>query len=307
MNSNKTIFTLLLVIAVLGAAFALQQWLALRGGQENKVYFEHIEGFSKETISEIALAKGDQTLQVRKENEQWKSDQVFIDAVIINDLLENMLNPEEVLLISQNTQQHMSYEVTAETSTVVTLKNPSGEKKIYIGLPESGNYYVRIDGTNEVWGIEELPSQVADLSLAQWLDKKLLAVDEQNITTLVIDKSGNLITLQQRDNTWFIDGGEQPLDKTSFSELLMQLESLVATGVIEDEQLADFPAKPTLKLTVNAQGTTPTTIELFTGKDAIMAKVVDRPGNFEISQSTFDDLNVNRNDILFAPSPTQSQ
>jgi hypothetical protein len=307
MNSNKTILTLLLVIVVLGAAFALQQWLAQRGGQENSMYFESIEGFAKENISEITLAKGDQALQARKENEQWKSDQAFIDATLMQSLLENLLNPEDMLLISQNTQQHASYEVTAENATIAMLKNPSGEKKFYIGSPESGNYYVRIDGTDEVWGVEEMPSQVFDVTLAQWLDKKLLAVDEQNITTLVIDKSGNLITLQQRDNSWFVDGGEQPLDKTSFSDLLMQLESLVATGMIADEQLGDFPTNPSLKLIVNTQGATPTTIELFTGKDTIMAKVVDRPGNFEISQSTFDDLNLNRSDLLFAPSPTPSQ
>jgi hypothetical protein len=307
MNSNKTIFTLLLIIIILGAAFGLQQWQAMRGGKETQIFQEQVQAFSKENIEQITLTRGDQVLAIRKENEQWRSDQALIDALTITTLVDNITAPNEVLLISQNADQHPAYEVTTEKATTISFATASEEKKILVGTPASGNYYVRFDGSNDVWGVDAMTDKITDITLSEWLDKQLLAIDEQNIATLVVDKSGNQLTLQQRDNTWYLDGGEQPLDKASFSDLLMQLESMVAIGVIDDEQLADFPSKPAVKLTVNVQGASPATLELFTGKDAIMAKVADRPGNFEISQSAFDDLNLSRSDISFAPTPTPSQ
>ncbi len=307
MNSNKTIVALLLVIAVLSGVFFLQQRFASGDDQDNQAYLEQIQGYTKENITEIKLSRGDQSLAAKKEVEQWRSEQSLLDAAIITSLVEQITSPEEIILISQNGDQHATYEVTEEKATVVSLINPTGEKKILVGAPASGNYYLRIDGSNEVWGVQSMTDKISDLSLSQWLDKRLLAVDEESINTLVFEKNGSSFTLQQRDKNWFIDGGEQELDKTTFSELLMQLESLVAVGVIDDAQLPDFPQKPALKLTVNAQGTTPVSIELFTGKDSILAQMGNRPGNFEISQSTFDDLNLNQNEIKFAPTPTQAQ
>lgn len=307
MNSNKTILALLLVIGVLAGVFTLQRWSATRSGQEGQIYLKQLEPLSKEAIAEIKLQKGDQSLAFKKEADRWSSGEALGDAAILNALVTDLLSPDDLTLISQNSEQHASYEVTDETATVVSLANSGGEKKIYVGAPTSGNYYVRVDGASDVWGMPSMVDQISDLTLASWLDKKLLAVDEAHINTIVIEKNGSLITLQQRDKNWFIDGGEQLLDKTTFSDLLMQLESLVALGVIDDTTLSEFPAKPTVKVTVNAQGATPTTIELYTGKDTIMAKLSDRAGNFEISQSTFDDLNLNRSELGFAPTPTQAQ
>ena len=307
MNSNKTIVALLLVIVVLSGVFFLQQRFASGDDQDNQAYLEQVQGYTKENITEIKITRGDQSLAAKKEAEQWRSEQSLLDAAIITSLVEQITSPEEVILISQNGDQHAAYEVTAEKATVVSLINPTGEKKILVGAPASGNYYLRIDGSNEVWGVQSMTDKISDLSLSQWLDKRLLTVDEESINTLVFEKNGSSFTLQQRDKNWFIDGGEQVLNKTTFSDLLMQLESLVAVGVIDDGLLSDFPQKPALKLTVNAQGTTPISIELFTGKDSILAKMGNRPGNFEISQSTFDDLNLNQNEIKFAPTPTQAQ
>lgn len=307
MNTNKTIIVLLLVIAVLGGMLALQQWLASGDDKDNQAYLKQIQGYSKENITEITLTRGDQSLAAKKQAEQWRSEQSVLDVASITSLVEQITSPEEVMLISQNSDQHTTYEVTADKATVVSLVNPSGEKKILVGAPASGNYYLRIDGSNEVWGVQSMTDKISDVSLAQWLDKRLLSVDEEAINTLVFEKNGDTITLQQRDKSWFIDGGEQALNRMTFSDMLMQLESLVAVGVIDDKQLPDFPQKPALKLTINAQGTTPASIEFFTGKDSILAKMGDRSGNFEISQSTYDDLNLNRSEIKFAPSPTQAQ
>lgn len=307
MNSNKIIFALLLIFAVLSGAFFLQQRFTSGNDRELQTYLEQFQGYTKESITEIKLTRGDQSLTAKNEAEQWRSEQSLLDTAIITSLVDQITSPEEIILISQNSDQHANYEVTAEKATVVSLVSPTGEKKVLIGAPASGNYYIRIDGSNEVWGVQSMTDKISNLSLSQWLEKSLLTVDEERINTFVLEKSGNSFTLQQRDKNWFIDGGEQALDKTTLSDLLMQLESLVALGVLDDARLSDFPQKPALKLTINAQGTTPVSIEFFTGKDSILAKMSDRPGNFEISQSTFDDLNLNRNEIKFAPSPTQAQ
>lgn len=307
MNSNKTILALLLVIGVLAGVFVLQQWLVTRNGQEGQIYVKQLEHINKDNVTEIKLQKRGQSLVFKKEADRWTSGEALGDAVVLNALVADLLSPDDLTLISQNSEQHVTYEVTDETATVVSLVSSSGEKKIYVGAPASGNYYLRIDGSNEVWGVQSMTDKISDVSLAQWLDKRLLSVDEEAINTLVFEKSGNTITLQQRDKNWFIDGGEQQLDKATFSDLLMQLESLVAVGIIDDATLSEFPANPAVKVTVNAQGVTPITIELYTGKDTIMAKLSDRVGNFEISQSTFDDLNLNRSELGFAPTPTQAQ
>lgn len=307
MNTNKIIVVLLLVIGVLGGALALQQWLQGQGNQDHELYAQNFTGITQDALSDITLSKGTETLAFKKENNQWKSDQAVIDAQLISALTKSILDPDEVILISQNSEQHGTYAVTDGQAIIVLLTTDNGEKKVYLGSPSSGNKYLRIDGSTDVWGVASLPSQISEINLEDWLDKQLVALDKDQLAALEFTANGRQFSLGRRDDNWYLDNDPRPVDTTSISDVLLQLESLVAVGTISEDALKDFPTTPALKISITPQADSPKTLELFTGKEAIMAKLSDRSGNFEISQSVFDDLNIKREQITFATQPTPAE
>jgi hypothetical protein len=97
----------------------------------------------------------------------------------------------------------------------------------------------------------------------------LPGINKKDITKLQIEKSGSVIDLNKRDNTWYIDPKEYPADTTLVNSMLDVIETLTLTAMVsESKNYVRYDLDERKKIHVKAWAGTTLLREFDIGKTA---------------------------------------
>ncbi len=186
------------------------------------------------------------SFEIFRDNGIWKVKQENIVSTSRKMEVENIMN--EILsikpqnLVSKNKEKWIDFEVTDSTGTRIriqdgkgkdmadlivgrfTFKQVENQPGMYGRNNIQGTSYVRVNGENEVYGIDGFLSLSFNRSFNDWRDNTLSEFSENDVTNIrFIYPADSGYVLSLRDSKWFLDNN--PADSANVASYLSSLSN----------------------------------------------------------------------------------
>ena len=199
--------------------------------KERATLKERIVDFDTTEVAKIILTPKnsiDKPYEFKRENGKWKVMQGNIISLSRQSEVENILN--EILsikpqnLVSKSKAKWSDFEVTDSTGTRIQIINKKGKpladliigrftyKQVQNQLSMygrnniQGTSYVRINGEDEVFGVEGFLSLSFNRSFNDWRDNTFVTFTTNDVTNLrYLYPADSSYNLSLRDSKWYIE------------------------------------------------------------------------------------------------------
>lgn len=188
-----------------------------------------------EDILGISMERGGQVaFSCKKSGEEWKLIAPIEGSVNISNLgpmVESALGASISEFIEENPSDLDKYGLKNPAYTIELDINKAGKAKLLLGKEEkeSGNYYAKLEGSNEVFTVASSSFNFLDRPLKDIIDVFAYIVNIKDVSNVVVDMDGqttNLVietneddkdkdkfTVNGKDATMKDEEGEQPFRK----------------------------------------------------------------------------------------------
>lgn len=306
MRRNKTILILLVILLALTGVFVLRSSVQLTPSDQ-ELYKEQLGSVEMDGVSEMRLQQGEEALTLTKEGDgRWSSDGYLVDPNKVLDLLQAVISPNDVTIISESTESHERLGIDEAQATVAVLQTTADEHELWLTAADRQGLYVRYPGEERVFLVEEAPLQATSLVLEDWIDTDIVRIPRSHIATLTLTSNEEAFSLEQRDGSWFMAGEDRALDTSSFGSLLSSLAAFTSQGLVDEEDTYE----DTAYLTIEVQPLEGDVVELafYRGEEAVKVEHNRRKGAFALSEGAAENLEISRNDLAYmAGEETASQ
>lgn len=298
MQRNKTIRNLLIVLLLLVAVLVGKDYLP-QESTEKDAFVESISDVKSQDVSALTVSEGGEGLSLVKEGANWKVGRYAADMEQINNMLEAILEPVSVELVSETDQRHEALSV-AENATTLRISTTDNELLVYVGATTISGRYVRLEGQDLVYLVNGLNVSMFSTDMADWVDKTIISVDEKAVSRITITQPLGTIILEQREGEWYEEGSDVVLDRTGFSAMLNTLNSFVTQGLFdnESEDKSLYTQKVEVGVVIERNGLDPVELSFFRGEDDALVTSSEREGQYVISSSLMDNFSVSADDLV---------
>jgi len=184
--------------------------------------------------------------EIFKENDNWKVKQDKIVSASrkmeVENIMSEILSIKPQNLVSKNKSKWFDYEVTDSTGTRIrildgkgkdmsdliigrfTYKQAGNQLSMYGRSNIQGTSYVRINGEEEVYGVDGFLSLSFNRSFNDWRDNTLVEFSKNDITNIRYTyPADSSFSLSHRDSKWFLDN--MPADSANVESFLTSLST----------------------------------------------------------------------------------
>ena len=235
-------------------AVAVAVWFVmalLRGGSgsvgasgELATFFDGVDRISVESV---ALTRGEDAVTLERSGTSWSANGFPADLGAVSRLLDALDDAEVGELIATNPSNHERMGVSQDSAISATFGTTDGTRTLLVGknAAQFGTAYVRLPDTNEVYLLDgDLKPQLT-LSLDQWRDRTMVAIDTAAVVRIVVERTGDAFALVRGDSAWPFDGGAEAIPST-VGGVLAELANMMATGFLEEaDSLTGYPLATT--------------------------------------------------------------
>jgi hypothetical protein len=304
MKSNSLIAYLLIVILVLAAVWAFKTYQP-QTDSDSAMYANKWQKLTVDQVKAITVKSGQEELALTKDGLSWKAGEYPADNTMVNDLLQNLLQPAKLTVVAITGARHGELGVASE-SAVLVIGTDKPNRSVRLGNNGTGGRYVRFDDTDTVYLVPNLPALADSLDLNNWIDKTLLRISEDKITKLTVEGNKSKVTLVRQNGDWTKEGDSQLLDSSPFTPLTQALASLTTRGLVKKELEKEYAAKPNLTITVEQTDGTPVTLKFYPGNNDALAESSERAGRYVVPTTMVDSLTIDPAALkpLSSPTPT---
>lgn len=223
----KTLTILTIILALLIALWGLNELKLLPSNSE----WDKALSLKKDSIQTIKIQKGDTSVELKKNGTNWQLEGKAVDVSKVTSLLNVLYPTTSPNIISQTESRHDSLNLTNEKATIISLND---SKKVLVGTYAYPGSYVRLDGNNNIFLLNNLDTTTISTEKKDWLDTKITAVLPTNVTNIETSFNKKTRIFKKDGSDW--KEGEDKKDTAKINSLLAFFESLNATSVLlEDE------------------------------------------------------------------------
>lgn len=303
MRNNKTILILAIVLFVfIGAKLALT-WFSSRNS-ENDTYKSWWGKITPDSIVSLSIDKDNQKVTLEKQtNKNWKVNGDY-PAVTddISNWLTKLITPSTTEIVAESVTQYERLGIATNSATLTLKTSNNQEKHITIGAATMEGRYIKLESQDPIYLIKDLPSSLDSSQLSDWIDKTIAKVDQNSIKkitwgTLVKNKVQDF-SIEKKDSDW-IDKSGKKLDTANINPMLMDLQSLIVTGLLNEPQLKDIPIDPTFTVTIDRNGQDQLKLNFYETKTIKAITVSDLKGTYILSDSIYQTFNLKQSDFKF--------
>jgi len=214
--------------------------------KENKLKEELSRRFfriNKAQIEFLRIQNFNGTFNIAKKNNNWLITlplRLPADPEVIDGLLTIITNSNILKIISTDIQKRPDFNLDRPTA-VLNIGYGGNIDELSIGNqnPSKTGYYAFVKGTNAIFLVDEKTAKISSLGLYDLREKSLFSFVPEIITSIIITKKDNPVSLRKEVNTWYVGS---PLDgKADAEEILAFLDELLHQRAIEfyDNQIPD--------------------------------------------------------------------
>jgi hypothetical protein len=157
-------------------------------------------------------------------------------------------------------------------------------------------------GNDKVYLLEGIPATLDSTEIKDWVNKTLTKWEQKDIQKLTVERGKAKSTLTQADGKWFVEGKSEEIDTTPLSSMLMNIQSLVTTGLAEDQKMTG--KVPEVKIVVTTKdGDTLLSFSPFNDQEYIVTSSA-REGKYLIAKSAVETIKIDPTTLQPKPSPT---
>jgi hypothetical protein len=233
------IFTALLVIVIL-----VELADSRKGGRtfrEDLVEVEAGEVTSMEIFPKVA---GGEMIKLTRQDEMWfaesEGNRYNADGAMVGSMISelNRVQPESVVATEESRWEQ--YEVTDSLGTRIKLYN--GQEvladliigKFSFSQPRKMTSYVRINGEDEVYGVDGMLGMSFNRNLNSFRDRTVISSSVADWSKLTFSyPADSSFVLQKAGDGWMVDG--QPADSVAVEEYFSSLGNLSNGQFAEEE------------------------------------------------------------------------
>jgi len=216
--------------------------------------------FSPDKVTTITIIGPDNTkVELAKKDAVWRLPGYFngpADREQVNNLLDKLSGLKKTWPVATTTEAADRFRVAADKFErhIIIKKGKTVQAELYVGTsPSFRKVHVRLPAGHDIMAVS-LTTSDAPADPAAWLNKKIIALDQDGITGLSIRD----IHLRHKGKKWTLagEGGQQQqvvADKVQ--PLVQALTGLRVEGILGSKELPEYGLeKPVLRCQVEQQG-----------------------------------------------------
>lgn len=292
---NQTFYILIAVVLLLGGML----WWQLQQGDvdaDQEVYTNLVAGFDPSNITQITIATQGGQLRLESANDSWTLDGYQVSLKKVNELLNRLLKPTTVDIISETNVQDESLGIASSSATLVTLSNSEASLTTSWGNPSTSGGYVRIGDQAKVFLVAGSHNQEEISEPRFWLDTVITRIPQSQIESLTTNSSKGTVRLKQIDGKWLNSDTNQELDITNLTSMFQTIEEFSADEVEQEEVPS---SQEFLTVSIKPTGQDPITLRFFKiDNQNVYASSSNVKGRFKLSLTKVDDFELSPESLV---------
>ncbi|HHL33743.1 MAG TPA: DUF4340 domain-containing protein [Desulfobulbaceae bacterium] len=217
--------------------------------------------FSPDNVTAITIIGPDnKKVELVKKDSTWKLPGYFngpADQEQVNALLDKLSGLKKTWPVATTTEAATRFKVAAdkfERHIIIIGKEKTVPAELYVGTsPSFRKVHIRLPAGHNIMAVS-LATSDAPAEPAPWLDKKIIALNQDGITGLSIRN----IRLRHKGKKWTLagEGGQrQQVVADKVQPLVQALTGLRVEGILGSNELPEYGLeKPVLRCQVEQQG-----------------------------------------------------
>jgi hypothetical protein len=223
--------------AVLSAALVV--WgvveLLTRGiGDETKVA-ELTPGVNAQLVESVTIAPagtGEEAIRIERQGAGWLVNGYAASTEAVDGFLTELAKPLTGELVARSASSHARMGVDSANGRLVSVRQGGATVAALVVSREGRSWetvFARPEQKNEVYLVRGSVASMFGRKLADWRDKRIVAVEPDSIGRVEIERGRSRTVLTRGDSAWsFADG--QRADSGAVARLVGEFRALVAQG-----------------------------------------------------------------------------
>ena len=266
--SERALKQLVGALVVVGVLWLITALLTGRGGAPgaSSEVGSFFEGASEASLTAVRMVHGGDSVELRRSGERWTVNGYVPDSASVARFWEDLEAAEVESLVAGNPANHARMGVASDSAARVQLVTGGDTRTLLVGHQGSryATAYVRLPDADDVYllGGNLRPHVVR--TLADWRDKRIVAVDTAAVRRLEVRRDQDRYTLVRGDSAWtFQDGGE--VSGGGARDILLELRDMRASGFLEPSDSIAQRAEGATVVAIGMEGDTLASLSIGSG------------------------------------------
>ncbi len=265
--SKNALKRLVAVAAGLLVLYGIVRLASGRGPERSAGAIEleaELEGIDERSLESALLSGPDREIEVARTGGEWTVNGHEADSAAVARMFTALAEAEVGALAAANLDNHERLGVAGDDAWTLEFRLGGGERRV-VALGRVGSVfqtaYARLPGSDEVYTVRGDLRGSFTRTLSDWRDKLVARVDTASISSLEIERGGEVVVVERGEEGWTVAGSGAVPDSTSVANVLDEVDEVRAIGFAEEG--SEFPAEDVRRLTaLGASGDTLLALEM---------------------------------------------
>jgi hypothetical protein len=250
---NRTTVILLVVFIVLAAIAYF--YIFAPSGKERETSYKTSDikiSFDSASITKFSMLREGKTITLENQGGKWlvtAPGTYTANAKVVATMLGGISHLKLGSLVSSNPAKQNLFEVDS-TGTKFTVTDRSSKSiTMIIGKPGPAysDFYLRLDGSNDVYLGDGITTYTLNQQLKEWRDKSIFSAFQDSINGLIVDYRSRQFVLRKENSNWKLND-----DSIAVSEVTPVLSTL--SNLNADDFVDTIPKLEIQPISVKVQG-----------------------------------------------------
>ncbi len=224
---------LILIALFLLCAGAWMTYTLYQKGKKSELI--DYSSYTKNTVNEISIQKGNKKILLSKTPSQWEIDSLPLDEQKIERALASVTLFSKKKVISTKADKYSVFDVTSSNTLVCVRKEKGKELTFIIGKDGAvlGTTYIRFPDSADVYVVPDELRFTFRQEPLYWKNLKVVELEKNDITGLTLHSFNEYISiLKTEDRKWKTHDKFQPISQeTALEHFLLEVSYFIASDV----------------------------------------------------------------------------
>jgi hypothetical protein len=282
---NRT--TLILLAVFIICAVVAYFYIFAPSGKERETSYKTTDikiSFDSASVTKFNILRGGKNVTLENQGGKWMitvPGNYKANASVVATMLGGISHLKLGSLVSTNPTKQNLFEVDS-TGTKFTVTDRSNKSlTMIIGKPGPAysDFYLRLDGSNDVYLGEGITTYTLNQELKEWRDKSIFTTIQDSIKGIAVEYRSKQFVLQKDNSTWKLDG-----DSIGTSEVTPVLSTLANLNA--DDFVDTIPKLEIQPISMKIQGSTQGDLKFFPASPDSSKYIVQTAANPQIFTMT---------------------
>ncbi|MFI5252345.1 MAG: DUF4340 domain-containing protein [Bacteroidota bacterium] len=283
MNRTTIFLTILFLILGLVAYF----YILAPSGKERETSYKTSDikiSFDSASVAKFTILRTGKNITLENQGGKWMvttPGTYKANASVVATMVGGISHLKLGSLVSTNPAKQSVYQVDSSGSKFTVTDRMNKSVTMIIGKPgpSYSDFYVRMDGSNDVYLGEGITTYTLNQELKEWRDKSIFSISQDSIKFVEVDFRSKPFTLKKENSTWKLND-----DSIATSEVTPFLSTL--SNLNADDFVDTIPKLEIQPFSIRILGSAPSDLKFYPQAPDSAKYVVQSSNNPQIFTMT---------------------